>query len=207
MRKGGKHMKKSYNSFQEFKELSTIPRSEDQKEKSYQMILNKAKKNSGNNKWVPRTVSTFITIAACFIIALLTLSEDLINESTPRLASIEDKKILQSVVSVSHSEKQFLPKDYPYVIGAAISRDVIWSKAIRNILEKSIPTKEAPITQAKYDLLINVEDSEPIKLKIWVENDSIFFKEVNKNQFYIIPTSNAKYFLQTVKKITPELEK
>lgn len=200
-------MKKSYNSFQEFKELSTIPRSDDQKEKSYQMILNKAKKNSGNNKWVPRTVSTFITIAACFIIALLTLSEDLFNESTPRLASIEDKKILQSVVSVSHSEKQFLPKDYPYVTGAAISRDVIWSKAIRNILEKSIPTKKSPITQAKYDLLINVENSEPIKLKIWVENDSIFFKEVNKNQFYIIPTSNAKYFLQTVKKITPELEK
>jgi len=173
-----------------FKQLDSIPRSEQQKQRSFLIIQDRLQMKKKSKKSVFLSIATIVT-CLCFMIGSVWIinQHSIVSPNTsnsPFHHLVTENKIQRTLVAKSQSEKFFNIDTLPGLkMGTiAIDQDLEWNKNMKEILNQLKETKKGPTVEPKYDMAIVWENSTNLKFKLYIEEGYIIFKDMSKNKFY-----------------------
>jgi hypothetical protein len=189
-----------------FKELDTIPRTMQDKQRSYQLIKEnlevKEKKRSS-----PMISFITITLFVGFMIGSLALIENIQTPSTshdsPFSDLVKENKINRTFLAKSKSEKSFnINNQTGLMMGTlVIDNDERWNKELILLLEHLEEIDTIPFTEPKYDMLIKWRDNTNLKFKLYISDGVFFLKDVSKNKFYKSTVENTETLQSVLRRI------
>lgn len=183
-----------------FNQLNEIERSKERKKATFSAIEKRLSKRV--RKFVPIIIGAG-ALAISLVFTLLTMtngiqptSTQLSNSSNPYAKMLNDKNITRSYVSKSVSAYSFSPGQINRSSNpvAIIDDDKRWNESLKDILLQMKEIKHQPAKEPGYDLMIYLNDEITIKFKIWINDQSIIFKDFTTNTFYTIKSNEAKGF-------------
>ncbi|QQZ09316.1 hypothetical protein [Heyndrickxia vini] len=183
-----------------FNQLNEIERSNERKKATFSAIEKRLSKRV--RKFVPIIIGAG-ALAISLVFTLLTMtngiqptSTQLSNSSNPYAKMLNDRNITRSYVSKSVSAYSFSPGQINRSSNpvAIIDDDKRWNESLKDILLQMKEIKHQPSKEPGYDLMIYLNDEITIKFKIWINDQSIIFKDFTTNTFYTIKSKEAKGF-------------
>ncbi|MBE4910081.1 hypothetical protein IMZ08_18760 [Bacillus luteolus] len=189
-----------------FKELDTIPRTQQSKQRSYQLIKEnlevKEKKRSS-------LMLSFITITLFvgFMVGSLALIENTNNSSTsqdsPFSDLVKENKINRTFLAKSKSEKTFnINNQTGLMMGTiVIDNDDQWNKELMLLLEQLEEIDAVPFAEPNYDMLIKWSDNTNLKFKLYFSDGVFFLKDVSENKYYKSTAENSETLQAVLRRI------
>ncbi|KAF0816535.1 MULTISPECIES: hypothetical protein [unclassified Cytobacillus] len=199
-------MKSSFGSDNSFRELGHIPRSQKQKQESLQKILSSIEEKPKRKKDIfPGILSAAAVMAACVMFAFIIFSEDSMSRGSSSSEILGNSIISQTMIALSDDEKSF-SADGKYTAETAIVKDPKWENTARNTINSAIPA-ETVIEDASpsYDIQFNLKGKEPVKIKVWNGQGKTYFKLMNSEDIYSVPSSEGDIFIEYLEAITQSL--
>ncbi|MFO1445635.1 hypothetical protein KDN24_21040 [Bacillus sp. Bva_UNVM-123] len=192
-------MKKLSNLEQLFHDLNDIPRTRQQKQFSFNKIMYALHKD-GNKKrnLLPKFLTFSFSIAACFLFLFIIYFETEIFKSDQLSASLDGKEITQMWLTPSKSANSFIPNKEERQQNIITMNDKSVNEIISNMIKNANSVSSRPISEPKYDLMIALDNDDELKIKVWVEGETLYIKELSDKKYYFISEKNSVAFLENV---------
>lgn len=196
-------MKKSYDLEDRFRSLNQIPRSEMQKRKTLETILN-SNRQKPFSSFFHNLSGVLLTIALSSGFAFILYEEILIptmNESSSRSANqaAEDGKVESTYLTRSYSNEYYSLHSNLERKGIIFKKNNAWLKAVESSLRSMVPAETLPSGQADYDLLVVVDNREAIKCKVWLEDNDLYVKKINSGDYFQLTGKEASNIIDQLK--------
>ncbi|WP_433957647.1 hypothetical protein [Cytobacillus horneckiae] len=183
------------------KELDSIHRKITAKNKSFQQIESKLAHNN-QQKIISKRIPYYMTSIAAFLIfscLVLWKWDDGIGraDNYPVLSST----IMEVIIATNHSYDSFQPIEYMYKKDYAISSNNEWLELLHSLITNAERVEEQPVGENMYDCLLLLENNENIKLKIWIEDNDLYFMEWNKKIVFKANNAESQQIMAGIQRI------
>ena len=188
-------MKKSFELEDHFRNLSQIPRSEIQKRKTYNTILQSGRKQGSNQCFVNWTGSilTFVMIVVCGAYLLTEIQAPAQNGlaalHTTEIAA--ESEVVITYLTKSDSADHFNLHSNLTRKGISIIDEPGWLEIMNATVNERSNVKNAPEMEGAFDLLLIYEGKKPDKCKLWISKDHVYIKRMKENKVYKVEDRQA----------------
>ncbi|MEW8971785.1 hypothetical protein [Mesobacillus jeotgali] len=188
-------MKKSFELEDAFRSLNQIPRSEIQKRKTYNTILQSGRKQMPNQCLANWTGSllTVVMILVCGVY-LLTEIQAPARNGLAALHSAEiaaESEVVITYLTKSDSADHFNLHSNLTRKGISIIDEPGWLEIMNTTVNGRTPVKNPPEMEEAYDLLLIYEGKKPDKCKVWISKDHVYIKRMKENKVYKVEDSQS----------------
>ncbi|MDQ0270831.1 hypothetical protein [Cytobacillus purgationiresistens] len=189
-------MKKFSQIDESLKELNMLHRDIEEKHKSFQKIQEKI------NQCRPREKRGYIHLAhSAALIAVITIFIGLTYiewKDTQAISPFLSASIDETILATSRSEKSFRPTEYNYEIDHRTSDNHSWIDVITSLVNNGKRVSYVPENPPAYDCLIRLDNDQTIELKIWVEQNEVYYKKRSEQVFYKAIKDDRTKFLTSM---------
>lgn len=188
-------MKKSFELEDHFKSLNQIPRSEIQKRKTYNTILQSGRKQRPNQYFANWTgnLLTIVMILVCGAYLLTEIQVPVQNGlaalHTPEIAA--ESEVVITYLTKSDSADHFNLHSNLTRKGISIVDEPGWLKIMNATVNGENNVENAPKMVGAYDLLLIYEGKKPDKCKVWISKDHVYIKRMKENKVYKVEESQS----------------
>ncbi|MGA9225617.1 MAG: hypothetical protein WB217_04665 [Mesobacillus sp.] len=199
-------MKRSFELEDSFRSLNHIPRSEIQKRKTYNNIVEKGSPNKQSKDFFRSWASSILTITMLLVSSSF-LYIQIINPLNIQQSSVKPVdhfaagEVVRTYLSKSDSDHYFTLKSNPTRVGVTILDDEIWMGNINEALNRMTEVPNAPTGKNIYDFLIVFEGREPAECKLWINERELYIKELKGEQVFKVDAEQAGMIIKTVEDI------
>jgi hypothetical protein len=188
-------LKKSFELEDHFRSLSQIPRSEIQKRKTYNTILQSGRKQMPNKCFANWTGSllTLVMILVCGAY-LLTEIQAPARNGLAALHSAEiaaESKVVITYLTKSDSADHFNLHSNLTRKGISIIDEPGWLEIMNATVNGSNNVKNAPEMEGAYDLLLIYEGKKPDKCKVWISKGHVYIKRMKENKVFKVEENQS----------------
>jgi hypothetical protein len=188
-------LKKSFELEDAFRSLNQIPRSEIQKRKTYNTILQSGRKQMPNQCLANWTGSllTVVMILVCGVY-LLTEIQAPARNGLAALHSAEiaaESEVVITYLTKSDSADHFNLHSNLTRKGISIIDEPGWLEIMNTTVNGRTPVKNPPEMEEAYDLLLIYEGKKPDKCKVWISKDHVYIKRMKENKVYKVEDSQS----------------
>ncbi|RSD28270.1 hypothetical protein [Mesobacillus subterraneus] len=199
-------MKKSFELEDSFRSLNHIPRSEIQKRKTYNTIL-QASKNPKRYRYIfshwTGVFLTFAMILACTAFLLVQVLNPAYGEQTAAKPAelLTASDIVVTYMTKSVSGDIFSLQSNLTRKGVSIIDDPVWMKTMNDAVNSRKAETNAPVMGDSYDLLLFYDNRKPDKCKLWVHNGEVYLKRIKETKVYKIDSGKSVFVTNLIDKI------
>lgn len=202
-------MKKSFELEKSFKSLNHIPRSQAQKQKTYQNILMNGSYKSNcreNGGWTGMllTVAMFLLVSA-FLYHEIKAPEKIQQAAVKAVDHVAPSEVIGTYMARSDSDHYFSLQSNITRKGVLMQEEKVWRDTIRKALSGMERVPYAQDGQASYDLLIIFNAREAAKYKLWISGEELYLKDVKANQFYKVGAEQAVQIIETIARLEKQV--
>lgn len=204
-------MKKSFELEDSFRSLNHIPRSEIQKRKTYNNILETGRPKKQSPDFFRSWAGTLLTITMLLVSSSF-LYIQIINPANSQQSSVKPVdhfaagKVVRTYLTESDSDHYFTLQSNLTRPGVTILDDEIWMGNINEALTGMTAVPKAPSGKVLYDFLIIFEGREPAECKIWISEREVYIKELRDEQVYKVDPRQAGMIIKTVEDIEKRVQ-
>ena len=199
-------MKKSFELEDSFRSLNHIPRSDIQKRKTYNNIVETGRPKKQSQDFFRSWAGSILTITMLLVSAAF-LYIQIINPANSQQSSVKPAdhfaagKVVRTYLNKSDSDHYFTLQSNPTRPGVTILDDEIWMGNINEALTGMTAVPKAPSGKNLYDFLIIFEGREPAKCKLWINERELYIKELKGEQVFKVDAGPAGMIIKTVEDI------
>ncbi|MBT2683653.1 hypothetical protein [Bacillus sp. ISL-37] len=189
-------MKKSFELEDSFRSLSQIPRSEIQKRKTYNSIVQTGRPDRPIGYIARNWTGSLLTIVMILVCAAYLLTE-IESPSQEGLAALNPAELFASseivitYLTKSDSPEQFNLHSNLTRKGISIIDDPGWLEIMNRSVNGRNIVKDAPEMERAYDLLLIYEGKKPDKCKVWISKNNVYIKRMKEQNVYKVEESKA----------------
>ncbi|WP_226644345.1 hypothetical protein [Mesobacillus subterraneus] len=188
-------MKKSFELEDHFKSLNQIPRSEIQKRKTYNTILQSGRKQRPNQSFANWTgnLLTIVMILVCGAYLLTEIQAPAQDGSAAFHSSeiVAESEVVITYLTKSDSADHFNLHSNLTRKGILIVDEPGWLEIMKSTVNGQNNVKDAPEMKSAYDLLLIYEGKKPDKCKVWINKNQVYIKRLKENKVYKVEESQA----------------
>lgn len=197
-------MRKSFELEDSFRSLNHLPRSQTQKRKTYNHIMQTSKpKKQFNNLFGNWTgvILTFAMVLICSAFLYTQISNPVHSEQSALKPAdqVAADEVVQTYLAKADSEHYFSLNSNLTRKGVVIIEDPAWRKTIKEALKSRAAVAQVPATEKAFDILIVFEGSKSAKYKLSISGDEVFIKQFNDEKNYRIATNQASLIINAIK--------
>ncbi|MEH7442919.1 hypothetical protein V7201_11495 [Bacillus sp. JJ1122] len=203
-------MKKSFELEDSFRSLNHIPRSDTQKRKTYNDILDTGRPKKESPHFFRSWTGSILTITMLLISSTF-LYMQIITPSISQQSSVKPADHFAAGKVV----RTYLNKSDPHYFtlqtnltrpGITILDDEVWMGNINEALIRMTAVPNAPTGKNIYDFLIVFEGREPAECKLWVNERQVYIKELKSEQVFKIESGQARMIIKTIEDIEKRVQ-
>jgi hypothetical protein len=141
-----------------------------------------------------------VTVSIVFFIGVILnnhvpSTKSVSNAANPYVRELKNNAIRQTMISKSESLESFNPQPNTIPMGVAvISGDEKWDQTLLDALNKMTVLKEKPKSSPNYDFLISLRNNDTLKFKVWIEDKTAIYKDIEHNTYYKTDTPLTNQF-------------
>ncbi|MBN8199244.1 MULTISPECIES: hypothetical protein [Bacillaceae] len=200
-------MKNSFGFDNSFRELDRIPRSQKQKQDSLQKIWSGIEDRPKRKKNIyPRFLSAAAVIAACIMFAFIIFPEDSMTRGSGSAKMLGNSFISQTAIALSETENTFSAEG-TYSAETATVKDEKWENAARNAINSAKPAEAVIDSKPLYDIQFIIKGKDPVKVKVWNEHGEVYFKSMDSEIMYAVPSEEDAIFIEYLEAIAKSIQK
>lgn len=198
-------MKKSFELEDSFRSLNHIPRSDTQKRKTYNNILDTGRPKKESQEFFRSWAGSILTITMLLISSTFMYMQ-IISPANSQQSSVKPAdhfaggKVVRTYLNKSDPH-YFTLKTNLTRPGITILDDKNWMGNINEALTRMTAVANAPTGKIIYDFLIVFEGREPAECKLWINEGEVYIKELNSEQVFKIDTGQAGMMIKTMEDI------
>ncbi|WLR53738.1 hypothetical protein LC048_14565 [Mesobacillus subterraneus] len=204
-------MKKSFEIKDSFRSLSQIPRSEIQKRKTYNSILQTGRPNQSIS-YIARNWSGRLLTLVMILVCSAYLLTEIKSQSPEGLAAINPAELLApSEIVITYLTKS-IPSE-PFNLhsnltrkGVSIIDDQGWLEIMNRTVNGRNPVKNAGEMENTFDLLLIYEGRKPDKCKLWVNDGNVYIKRVKEQRIYKVEASNTAKVIAMIEDMEKQVQ-
>lgn len=190
-----------------FRDLNQIPRSSRQKQQTFHKIMHEVSGETDTRRpLLPKMLTAMASLAACFLFVFIIWTETNYDGSTHLRASIEGKEIVQMGLASSNSENSFIPINEEFQKNIYMINDDDWNTTLNEMIKNAEMSTYKPVSAPLYDLLITLKSQELLKIKVWVEEGQVYYKELDGEEYYVVPKSKNEEIMELVKPLQKDIQ-
>ncbi|MBS8263193.1 hypothetical protein DYI25_01930 [Mesobacillus boroniphilus] len=204
-------MKKSFELEGSFRRLSQIPRSEIQKRKTYNSIIQTGRPERPIRyilrNWTG-SLLTFVMILVCAAY-LLTVIKSPSHEGLAALNPSEvfaESEIVITYFTKSDSADHFNLHSNLTRKGISIIDEPSWLGIMNKTVNGLNNVKNAPEMEGAYDLLLIYEGRKPDKCKLWVNDNNVYIKRLKEQRVYKVEASKAAKVIAMIEDMEKQVQ-
>lgn len=189
-------MKKSFELEDSFKSLSQIPRSEIQKRKTYNSIVQTGRPDRPIGYIARNWTGSLLTIVMILVCAAYLLTE-IKSPSQEGLAALNPAELFPSseivitYLTKSDSAEQFNLHSNLTRKGVSIIDEPGWLEIMNRTVNGRNTVKNVPEMENAFDLLLIYEGRKPDQCKLWINEENVYIKRVKEQRVYKVEASKA----------------
>ncbi|MCS0823215.1 hypothetical protein NX029_04480 [Cytobacillus firmus] len=200
-------MKSSFGFDNSFRELDRIPRSQKQKQDSLQKIWSGIEDRPKRKKNIfPKFLSAAAVMAACIMFAFIIFSEDSTTGGSSSADILGDSFISQTAIALSETENSF-SADGTYSAETATVKDEKWESTARTAINSAMPAEAVIDSKPLYDIQFIMKGKESVKMKVWNERGEVYFKSMDSEIMYAVPSEEGAIFIEYLEAIAHSIQK
>jgi hypothetical protein len=204
-------LKKSFELEDSFRSLNHIPRSQTQKRKTYNYIVQTSKPKKQFNNLFGNWTGVFLTFAMVLFCSAFLYSQiiDPVHSQQSTMKPAEQGaagKVIQTYLAKSDADHYFSLNSNLTRKGVVIIEDPSWRKTINEALKSRIAVAQVPVENKAFDLLIVFEGSKSVKCKLTISGNDVFIKQYNDENFYKIPTKHASLIINAIEDMEKQVQ-
>ncbi|HAQ07827.1 MAG TPA: hypothetical protein DCR24_10000 [Bacillus bacterium] len=201
-------MKKSYELEDSFKNLNHIPRSQIQKRKTYENIV-EARSHKAfqgiNGNWAGflLTISMVLIVSGFLYNQIFTpaISDQAIMSTDERIGQDD---VIRTYLTKSDSDHYFELQSNLTRKGIVMQEGETWKVTVSKALNGMKLSDQVPLGKASYDLLVILDGRNAVKCKLWVIDNEVYLKKIKEEQYYKLDTLTASHITKTIEEITKQ---
>lgn len=190
-----------------FQDLNEIPRSSRKKQQTFHKIMHDVStKTETKRTLIPNILTVVVSLAACFLFAFIIFTETNNSGSTNIMTSIEGKEITEMGLALSKSKTTFVPIEEVNKKNIFIISDENWNKAMYEMIRYAEIGRDKPMFAPTYDLLITLGGHESLKIKVWIEEEGLYFKDLGKEEYYYVSKEKSEEIKEFMKSLQDDIQ-
>jgi hypothetical protein len=204
-------LKKSFELEDSFSNLSKIPRSEIQKRKTYNAII-QAGRQERPFQYIARNwtgnLLTFVMILVCSVY----LIGEIKSPAQEGLAALEPAEIFAgseiviTYLTKSDSAEHFNLHSNLTRKGVSIIEEPGWLGILNQTVNGQNQAKNVPEMEGEYDLLLIYDGRKPDKCKLWIKDENVFIKRVKEQRVYKVEKSKAARVINMIEDMEKQVQ-
>ncbi|MBT2678305.1 hypothetical protein J7E38_04790 [Bacillus sp. ISL-35] len=204
-------MRKSFELEDSFRNLNQIPRSEIQKRKTYNNILQTGKPERQLHYIVKTWTGNFLTFVMILACAAFLFTE----VQTPAYdgeTALKPAQFLAASVPVitylakSDSADQFNLNFNLTRKGVTIIDEPSWMETVNKTLSGQSSGKDAASPDEAYDVLVVYENRKPDKCKLWIDGDTVYIKKMKGQLVYKIEKEKSEKVIAMIRDMEKQVQ-
>ncbi|MBT2695180.1 hypothetical protein [Bacillus sp. ISL-55] len=204
-------MKKSFELEDSFRRLSQIPRSEIQKRKTYNTIIQTGRPDRPIGYIARNWTGSLLTIVMILVCAayLLTEIKSPSREGLAALSPVElfaSSEIVITYLTKSDSPEQFNLHSNLTRKGISIIDEPGWLEIMNGTVNGQNIVKDAPEAQRAYDLLLIYDGKKPDKCKLWISKNNVYIKRIKEQKVYKVDESKAALVVAMIEDMEKQVQ-
>lgn len=197
-------MKRSFELEDSFRSLNHIPRSQTQKKKTFNLIIQQGKPSPSYrtifSNWAGLILTlSMLIVCTGFLYIQIATPLNSQHSSIKTADHFAAGEVERTYLGRASSDYYFSLKTSNLTMPGILSMDdKQWLKTINKALVNMEQTDVKPAGNAAYDLLVISDGREPAQLKLWFIDDNIFIKQFNSEEIYKLPALQAQEIKDTL---------
>ena len=201
-------MKKSSELEGSFRNLNQIPRSQIQKRKTFENILEARSRKPFlgiNSNWA----GLLLTISMLLIVSAFLYNQVITPAISGQAFMVADERIGQGEIVRTYLTKS--DSDHYFDLQSNLTRKSVvmhdkgaWMNTISVALNGMKRTEQVPSGKALYDLLVIFDGREAFKCKLWITENEIYIKKMKEKHYYKLDSHTASRIINTLEEITKQ---
>ncbi|WP_210366248.1 hypothetical protein [Bacillus sp. REN3] len=192
-------MKKSFELEEGFRSLNHIPRSQVQKRKTFENIMNSRPEKQysrifGNLAGIFLAISLFSSFSSLLYIQITAPADE--GHSDMAIFGNGTGKAVKTYFTKSYSNEYFSLHSNLKRKGIFIKENEAWLETIDSALAGMVPVHSTPSGYAGYDLLVILDGRDAIKCKIWLTEKEVYLKKLKEDNYYKIEGKDAESIIK-----------
>jgi hypothetical protein len=204
-------LKKSFELEDSFRNLSQIPRSEIQKRKTYNSIVQTGRPDRPIGYIARNWTGSLLTIVMILVCAAYLLTE-IKSPSQEGLAALNPAELFASseivitYLTKSDSPEQFNLHSNLTRKGISIIDDPGWLEIMNITVNGRNNVENAPEMERAYDLLLIYEGKKPDKCKLWISKNNVYIKRMKEQKVYKVEESKAAQMVLMIEDMEKQVQ-
>jgi hypothetical protein len=204
-------LKKSFELEDSFRRLSQIPRSEIQKRKTYNTIIQTERPDRPIGYISRNWIGSLLTIVMILVCTAYLLTE-IKNPSQQGLAAINPAELFTSseivitYLTKSDSAEQFNLHSNLTRTGVSIIDEPGWLEIVNQTVNGRNNVKNSPKIENAFDLLLIYEGRKPDQCKLWINGEEVYIKRVKEQRVYKVEAGKAAKVVAMIKDMEKQVQ-
>lgn len=204
-------MKKSFELEDSFRSLSHIPRSEIQKRKTYNTIVQTGRPEGPVHYIVRNWTGILLTFVMVIVCATYLLAE-IKNPSQEGVAAPNTSEIFAAseivitYLTKSDSVDHFNLHANLTRKGVSIIDDPSWLGIMNGTVNGRKIVKNAPVMGDAYDLLLIYEGRKPDKCKLWISGENVYIKRMKDQRVYKVEANKTSKVIAMIEDMEKQVQ-
>jgi hypothetical protein len=199
-------LKKSFELEDSFKSLNHIPRSQIQKRKTFNNIVQNGRPKKQFHEFLMNWTSVLLTVTMLMITTGF-LYTQIINPIAIQQSAVKPADqftggtVVRTYLTKSSSAHYFTLQNNLTRPGITILDNKIWMATINDALIGMAAVTNPPTGKTIYDFLVLFEGREPAECKLWINESEVYIKQLNNGQVYKVDSKDADMIIKKVEDI------
>jgi hypothetical protein len=204
-------LKKSFELEESFRRLSQIPRSEIQKRKTFNTIVQTGRADRPIGYIARNWTGSFLTIVMILVCTAYLLTE-IKNPSQEGVAALNPAELFTSseivitYLTKSDSPEQFNLHSNLTRKGVSIIDNPGWLEIVNKTVNGRNNVKNPPEMENSFDLLLIYEGRKPDQCKLWINEENVYIKRVKEQRVYKIEASKAAKVIAMIQDMEKQVQ-
>jgi hypothetical protein len=205
-------LKKSFELEDSFRSLDRIPRSQTQKRKTYNYIIQHSKAPSSYRSLFRNWTGLLMTFAMLIVCSGF-LYIQIVSPANSQHSSIKPAdyfaagEVVRTYIGRANSEHYFSLKTSDLTMPGILSTDdKEWLNTINKALIGMEATTQNPPGKPAYDLLVIYDGREPAELKLWITGNEIYMKQIDSEEVFKIQAVQSQKIIETLSYIQRQVQ-
>ncbi len=204
-------MRKSFELEDSFSNLNKIPRSEIQKRKTYNTILQTGKPERQLHSKIKNWTGSFLTFvmilscAAFLFTEVQTPAQDVQSAFKPAQILAASVPVI-SYLTKSDSADMFNLHSNLTRKGVTIVDDSFWMETLNKTVNGNSSVEQPPSFDQAYDILLIYENRKPDKCKLWIADDTVYIKRIKEQRVFKIEINNSEKVIAMIRDMEKQVQ-
>lgn len=204
-------MKKSFELEDSFRNLNQIPRSELQKRKTFNTIIQTGRTERSAHFIARNWTGNLLTMVMVLVCAAYLIAE--IKSLSPEQTTahntseiISPGEIVITYLTKSDSDNHFNLQSNLTRKGVSIIDEPVWLATMNRTINGRNIVKKAQDPEGTYDILLIYEGRKPDKCKLWISENNVYIKRVREKRVYQVEAHKAAKVIAMIEDMEKQVQ-